>query len=58
MVWKKFALGAGVFLLLVWLFVPRHIASDRGWGADSPFEMGACSMFEWMEWVADGRRLV
>ncbi|KAJ7641375.1 nucleoside phosphatase family-domain-containing protein [Roridomyces roridus] len=32
--WRKFALGAGVFLLLVWLFVPRHTSPES-----PPYEM-------------------
>src|ERR1700761_578406 len=35
--WKKFALGAGLLLALVWLFVPkekRHVTLP-GWGSPS-----------------------
>ncbi|KAJ7158066.1 hypothetical protein C8R46DRAFT_1110894 [Mycena filopes] len=40
--WKKFAMGAGILLVLVWLFVPKEKRqiSMPGWGGSSEFEKG------------------
>jgi hypothetical protein len=41
--WKKFALGAGFLLVLVWLFVPKEsrTVSFPNWSGSSTFEKGA-----------------
>ncbi|KAJ7174042.1 nucleoside phosphatase family-domain-containing protein [Mycena crocata] len=40
--WKKFALGAGILLALVWLFVPKEkrTVSLPSWGGSPSFEKG------------------
>ncbi|KAJ7738331.1 nucleoside phosphatase family-domain-containing protein [Mycena metata] len=40
--WKKFAMGAGILLVLVWLFVPKEKRqiSMSGWGGSPEFEKG------------------
>ncbi|KAJ7028418.1 nucleoside phosphatase family-domain-containing protein [Mycena alexandri] len=40
--WKKFAIGAGILLALVWLFVPKENRqiSMPGWGGSPEFEKG------------------
>ncbi|KAJ6614817.1 hypothetical protein B0H10DRAFT_2220912 [Mycena sp. CBHHK59/15] len=38
--WKRFAIGAGVLLALVWLFVPREAARLPGWTGSGDFEKG------------------
>ncbi|KAJ6585612.1 nucleoside phosphatase family-domain-containing protein [Mycena capillaripes] len=38
--WKKFAIGAGILLALVWFFVPKERRTIPGWGGSPTFEKG------------------